>query len=79
MTGMKILKWLVVLAGMWLLAAGCADGVLFQKESANGRVDRLRIDGAEGWGDYDTTPRYRSSKPKDQDGYGLVLKNEATF
>ncbi len=76
---MKVLKWLVLLATIWMLVAGCADGVLFQKQHADGRVDRLRIDGAEGWGEYDTTPRYRSQRSKDQDGYGLVLMNEATF
>ncbi len=79
MTGKKIFRWLAVLAALVVFGAGCADGVIYQKQHDDGRVDRLRIDGAEGWGDYDTTPRYRSNKSKDQDGYGLVLKNEATF
>ncbi len=61
-----------------LLLAGC-DGVLLQRESENGRVDRLRLDGGESWSSYDTTPRYRSQKGKDQDDYCIMLKNEATF
>jgi hypothetical protein len=79
MAGKKIIRWLALLAAAWFLVMGCADGVLFQKEHADGRVDRLRLDGAEGWSEYDTTPRSRSSKAKDQDGYGIVMKNEATF
>ncbi len=68
-----------MLALAWLVV-GCADpGVLYQKQNAEGGVNRLRLDSAEGWSDYDTTPRYRSTKPKDQDGYGIMVKNEATF
>ena len=61
-----------------LFLAGCA-GVLYEKQHANGGVQRLRLDSGEGWSEYDTTPRYRSQKTKDQDGYGIMLKNEATF
>ncbi len=42
-------------------------------------MERVRIDGGESWGTFDTTPRYRSQKPKDQDAYCIMLKNEATF
>lgn len=60
------------------LAAGCAEfGVLYEKPRSDGGVHRLRLDAVEGWGEFDTTPRYRSQK--DQDGYGIVVKNEATF
>ena len=61
MAGKKLLIC-VALCWPWLwLVAGCADpGVLYQKQHADGRVDRLRLDGAEGWSEYDTTPRYRS-------------------
>ncbi|MCX5893700.1 MAG: hypothetical protein NTW80_12170 [Deltaproteobacteria bacterium] len=77
MMGKKILRLLV----LWLAlaVAGCADGVLFQKQREDGGVHRLRLDSAEGWSEFDTTPRYRSEKKKDQDGYGIVMKNEATF
>lgn len=72
-------KLLLLLALMWLMV-GCADpGVLYQKQHADGGVHRLRLDAAEGWSEYDTTPRYRSEKKKDQEGYGIVMKNEATF
>lgn len=79
MAGKKFLLLLALLLGLLWFVAGCADGVLFQKQHADGRVDRLRLDSAEGWSEYDTTPRYRSTKPKDQDGYGIVMMNEATF
>ena len=77
MAGKKILRWLALFAAVFWLVAGCAGGVLYQKEAEDGGVHRLRIDSAEGWSDYDTTPRYRSQK--NQDGYGIVMKNEATF
>ena len=73
------MKLLGVVMLLLFLASGCAGGVLFEKHSDNGSVNRLRLEGAESWGEYDTTPRYRSQKPKDQDGYGIVMKNEATF
>jgi hypothetical protein len=79
MAAKKMFRWLALLAlALWFLV-GCANGVLFQKVSEDGSVDRLRIDSAEGWSDYNTTPRYRSLKPKDGDGYGLMMKNEAVF
>jgi hypothetical protein len=80
MAGKKFFRRLVLGVALLGLVAGCADpGVLYQKQHADGRVDRLFLDGAEGWGDYDTTPRYHSQKPKDQDGYGIVMKKESTF
>jgi hypothetical protein len=80
MNGRKFLLWLAILLTPAWLAVGCADpGVLYQKQHEDGAVHRLRLDSAEGWSDYDTTPRYRSTKPKDQDGFGIVMKNEATF
>lgn len=79
MAGRKIIILAAFLLASFWLVVGCADGVLLQESHSNGRVERLRIDGAEGWSDYDTTPRYHSKKFKDQDGYGIVLKNETTF
>jgi hypothetical protein len=79
MAGKKLLMLLVLLLALVWLVVGCVDGVLFQRQHADGSVNRLRIDSAEDWSEYDTTPRYRSTKPKDQDGYGIVMKNEATF
>jgi hypothetical protein len=79
MAARKMFRWLALLAlALWFFI-GCAGGVIFQKVGEDGSVDRLRIDNAGGWGDYNTTPRYRSQKPKDQDGYGLIMKNEAIF
>ena len=80
MAGKKLLLLLALLLALVWLVVGCAEpGVLYQKQHEDGGVHRLRLDGAEGWSEYDTTPRYRSQKPKDQDGYGIVMKNEATF
>ena len=79
MAGRKMFRWLALLAVALWFFMGCANGVIFQKVGEDGKVDRLRIDSAEGWGDYNTTPRYRSPKPKDQDGYGLMMKSEAIF
>lgn len=79
MAGKKLLMLLALLLALMLIVAGCADGVLFQRQHADGSVNRLRLDGAESWDSFDTTPRYRSQKPKDQDGYGIVMMNEATF
>ncbi len=67
----------LILAGL-LFLAGC-NGVLFEKEQSNGGVSRVRVDGGESWSSYDTTPRYRSQKAKDQDDMCIMLKNEATF
>jgi hypothetical protein len=65
------------LAGL-LLLGGCS-GVLYEKQDDAGRVDRVRLDGGESWNTFDTTPRYRSNKAKDQDPYCIMLKSEATF
>ena len=78
MAGRKTRKLLVLaLAGLFFMV-GCT-GVLYEKPSADGGVHRLRLDSAEGWSEFDTTPRYRSQKGKDGDGYGIMLKNEAIF
>ena len=79
MAGKKIFLRLALGVALLWMVVGCAEpGVLYQKQHADGRVDRLRLDGAEGWSEFDTTPRYRSQKSK-EDGYGIVMKNEATF
>ena len=78
MADRKTRKLLVlVLAGLFFMV-GCS-GVLYERPSADGGVQRLRLDSTEGWSEFDTTPRYRSQKSKDQDGYGIMMKNEATF
>jgi hypothetical protein len=59
-----------------LLGGGCS-GVLFEKQHEDGRVSRLKIDGGEGWSEYDDKPRYPQSKTKDE--YYIVIKKEATF
>ena len=80
MAGKKLLILLGLLLALIWSVAGCANpGVLYQHKQEDGAVQRLRLDSAEGWSEYDTTPRYRSTKPKDQDGFGIVMKNEATF
>ncbi len=58
--------------------AGCS-GVIYEKQMDDGSVGRVRIDSGESWSTYDSTPRYRSQKSKDQDDYCIMLKNEATF
>jgi hypothetical protein len=72
-------KLFILLALVWLVAACAEPGVLYQKQQEDGAVHRLRLDSAEGWSEYNTTPRSHGTKPKDQDGYGIVVKNEATF
>ena len=81
MAGKKLLMLLALMLALVWLVVGCAEpGVLYREAARRtARVNRLRLDSAEGWSEYDTTPRYRSTKPKDQDGYGIVMKNEATF
>ena len=80
MAGKKLLMLLALLLALVWLVVGCAEpGVLYKKQQEDGAVNRLRLDSAEGWSEYNTTPRSRSTKPKDQDGYGIVMKNEATF
>ena len=80
MAGKKLLRLLTLLLAMMWLVVGCTEpGVLYQQKLEDGAVQRVRLDGAEGWSEYNTTPRSRSQKPKDQDGYGIVMKNEATF
>ena len=80
MAGKNIFMRLALGVALLWLVGGCAEpGVLYQKQHTDGRIDRLRLDGAEGWSEFNTTPRYRSNKSKDQDGYGIVVKNEATF
>ena len=70
-------KLFLIMAGLFFMV-GCS-GVLYEKPNADGGIQRLRVDGGESWSDYDTTPRYRSSKSKDGDGYCIMLKNEAIF
>jgi hypothetical protein len=74
----KILILAVFTLAVAVLATGC-NGVLYEKKEDNGQVQRLRLDQSQSWSDYDTTPRYRSQKSKDQDDYGVLLKNELTF
>ena len=78
MAGRKTRKLLVLaLAGLFFMV-GCS-GVLYEKPSADGGVQRVRVGGGESWSYYDTTPRYRSQKSKDNDDLCIMLKNEATF
>ncbi len=72
---MKLL--VLALAGMFFMV-GCS-GILYESQREDGGVQRLRVDGGENWSDYDITPRYRSQKAKDSDGYYIMLKNEAIF
>jgi len=71
-------NWLPLgLALALLLSASACTGVLFEKQQVDGRVDRLKIDGGEGWGDYDDRPRLPQSKTKDE--YYIAIKKELTF
>ncbi len=60
-----------------LLWAGGGSGVLMENKLDDGRVDRLVIDGGEGWDSYDTKSRFPQSRTKDE--YSILLKKEATF
>ena len=64
----------VALLLLW--GAGCS-GVLIEKQQENGRVERLKIDGGEGWSDYDEKPRFPQTRTKDE--YYIVIKKESTF
>jgi hypothetical protein len=59
-----------------LLGSGCS-GVLYEKQLESGGVDRLKLDGGEGWSDYEDKPRYPQTRTKDE--YYFVIKKEATF
>jgi hypothetical protein len=76
MAGLKDSWWLGLVLAV-ALAAGCAglfSGNLLEKQHQNGQVDRLRVDGGEGWnwGTYDKNP----TKP---DEAAIMLKTEKTF
>ncbi|MEW6658914.1 MAG: hypothetical protein AB1424_09660 [Thermodesulfobacteriota bacterium] len=60
---------------MWSVSS--CSGVLFEQQLEGGQVDRLKIDGGEGWGNYDDKPRYPQSKTKDE--YYFAVMKELTF
>lgn len=60
------------------LLGGC-NGVLYEKKESNGTEQRVYLDSGVPWSGYDTTPRYRTLKNKDQDDIGIILKKESTF
>ncbi len=60
-----------------LLWAGGCSGVLMENKLDDGRVDRLVIDGGEGWDSYDTRSRFPQTRTRDE--YSILLKKEATF
>jgi hypothetical protein len=65
------------LALLLLLWVGGCSGVLMEKQHEDGRVDRVVIDGGEGWDTYESRSRYPQSRTKDD--YSIVIKKEATF
>jgi hypothetical protein len=78
MAGRQTIGFLALILACLVTLHGCG-GVIYEMPRENGRVERLRLDTGEGWESYDTTPRYRSQKPKDLENYSIMLKNEATF
>jgi hypothetical protein len=56
--------------------AGC-NGVLLESKKDDGRVERVVIDGGEGWNGYEERSRYPQTRTKDE--YYIMLKKEATF
>ena len=64
------------LTSILLLGSGCS-GVLFEKQLEDGRVDRVKIDGGEGWDSYEYRSRFPQTRTKDE--YSIVIKKEATF
>ncbi len=78
MAGRKNYRLLALALAGLLFLGGCS-GIIYEKPHDSGGVARLRVDSGESWSSYDTTPRYRSQKAKDQDDLCIMLKNEATF
>ncbi len=68
----------VALALLILLVGGC-NGVLYEKQSDNGVVQRLCIDQGQTWGSYNITPRFYSQNPKDMNEMSIMLRTERTF
>jgi hypothetical protein len=67
----------------WVLAAtvllsGCS-GVLFESKGDVGTSECLKLDSGEGWGSYDTNPRYRYDKKNSNDELSIMLKSVTTF
>jgi len=67
----RMKPWCPVLALAILLGAGCS-GILQESRHDDGQVERLRIQGSEGWKEYDRNPT------RGDEG-GFILKKEATF
>jgi hypothetical protein len=68
----------VALALLIAVVGGC-NGVLYEKQKDNGTLERWFINGGEGWGSYNITPRYYSQNPKDLSDFCIMLRNEHTF
>lgn len=68
----------VALALLILLVGGC-NGVLYERQKDNGRVERLCIQQDDGWDSLNIIPRYWNQNPKDLSSYSIMLKNEHTF
>jgi len=66
-----------VLAAM-VLVSGCS-GVLMEQKDSRGQVQRVKIDGGEGWESYDARPRYPYSKTRSNDEMIIMLKSLKTF
>lgn len=63
--------WLGLALALLLGAVGCA-GILQESQYEDGKVERLRIQGSEGWKTWDRNPT------RGDEG-GFILKKEATF
>ena len=76
----KINRWLAWALAATVLLSGCS-GVLFESKGDAGKVERVKIDGGEGWDTYDDRPRlpFSNSKKHGLDDMGLILKSEKTF
>ncbi len=66
-------KWCcLVLALVILLGAASCSGILQESQYDDGKVERLRIQGGEGWKSWDT------NATKADEG-AVILKKETTF
>jgi len=71
-------RWLAWALAATVLLSGCS-GVLFESKGDGGKGESLKLDSGEGWGGYDTHPRYRYDKRNSNDEMSIMLKSVKTF
>jgi hypothetical protein len=71
-------RWLAGVLAAIVFLSGCS-GVLFESKGDVGTSESLKLDSGEGWGSYDTNPRYRYDKKNSNDEMSIMLKSVKTF